>query len=73
MAKGKPSTWVSVKVRESIKVGKKGLEIKIRGRGSRSKRGIFTISVGGITWKPYNAKKGKTVNWKNLERYISER
>jgi hypothetical protein len=70
MAKGRPSKWATATIEEPIDLGKAGISIVIwdKYKKKRRRRGTAIVSVGGIRWYPYNARKPKpTLTWNNLD------
>jgi len=71
MAKGTPNTYAMATVSEQIPLGKAGIEVVIWRRYAKGNkwRGKAVISVGGIRWYPYRAKKqSHKITWEELER-----
>ncbi|MCL4558769.1 MAG: hypothetical protein M1491_09140 [Deltaproteobacteria bacterium] len=70
MAKGKPSSWADVSIKEGFSIGKSGIEIKIWKKYGKKHLGYITISIGGIRWTPYGKQKAKRlITWKALSKF----
>ena len=67
MPQGKPSKWVTAVVSEPIGVGKSGIELIIWDKWGRTRRGTAIISVGGIRWYPYKARRARRITWDMLD------
>ena len=70
MAMGKPKCWATAEISESIYLGKAGLKIVIWDKYHRTRKGTAIISVGGIRWFPYKAKKYYKMSWDKLSKYL---
>ncbi|MDA8108497.1 MAG: hypothetical protein M0015_07700 [Betaproteobacteria bacterium] len=57
MAKGKPSKWAKLDIDESVWLGKKGISIKVWDKWGKKHKGTLVISIGGLRWYKFNAKK----------------
>lgn len=57
MAAGRPQKWVTARISEPIGLGKAGVKIVIWDKWGKTRRGTAIVSVGGIRWYPYKAKK----------------
>lgn len=57
MAKGRPKKWVTAKVTQPIWLGKAGITIVIWDKWGRTRLGTLVVSVGGLRWYAYKAKK----------------
>jgi hypothetical protein len=72
MPTGRPSKWVTAKVVEPIELGTRGLELVIWEKwGKRRRRGTAVVSVGGIRWYPYKAKKPYRISWDHLTKHAT--
>ncbi len=70
MAAGKPRKWVTARISEPISIGKAGLELIIWDKWGKTRRGTAIISVGGIRWYPYKAKRPYRVSWDRVREYV---
>jgi hypothetical protein len=66
MAQGRPKRWATAKVEEPIRLGKAGLKVVIWDKWGKTRKGTAIISVGGIRWYPYMAKKYRKITWDEL-------
>ena len=73
MPKGKPSKWIEIKVDEFFYIGKRGIQIKVWKKHEHSKRGLFYVSVGGLSWREHEKKKWKQISWDELEQIFMEK
>ena len=71
MARGRPTKWIEIKVEEPIRIGKRGVQIKLSRKHERSKRGIFYLTVGGLWWREHEKKNWKKKSWDELEEVFS--
>jgi len=69
MAQGRPKKWVSVQLDESILLGKTGVRLVIWDKWGKTRRATAIVSVGGIRWYPYKAKKPCRITWDELDRW----
>ena len=68
MAQGKPKRWATARISEPIYLGKPGIRIVIWDKWGRTRRGTAVISVGGIRWYPYKARRPRpTITWDQLD------
>jgi hypothetical protein len=72
MPQGKPKKWATAKVSEPIYLGKAGLEVVIWDKWGRTRKGTAVISVGGVRWYPYKAKKPYRITWDALSAYFEQ-
>jgi hypothetical protein len=72
MAKGKPKRWATAKVEEPIPLGKAGLKVVIWDKWGKTRKGTAIISVGGIRWYPYKAKKYYKITWDGLSDHFEQ-
>jgi hypothetical protein len=73
MAKGRPTKWATATVSEPIPLGKAGIEVVIWDKYAKRNRprGKAVVSVGGIRWYRYKAKKqSHTITWDQIENRI---
>jgi len=70
MAKGRPQKWVSARISEDISLGKPGLSVFIWDKWGKTRRGKAIISVGGMRWYPYKAKKPYRKSWDELDEFF---
>jgi hypothetical protein len=63
--KGRPTKWVCARVRESVGIGKPGIQFEVWEKWKRKRRklGTLTISVGGLRWWPHKGKRSKQKTW----------
>jgi len=66
MAQGRARKWVTAKISEPIELGKAGLSVVIWDKWGKTRRGTAVISVGGIRWYPYKAKRPYRIKWDDL-------
>ncbi len=71
MAAGRPRKWVTALISEPISLGKTGLTLVVWDKWGKKRRGTAIVSVGGIRWKPYMAKKPYRITWDELDSYLS--
>ena len=69
MAAGRPRKWVTARISEPIEIGKNGVELIIWDKRGKACRGTVIVSVGGMRWYPYRAKKPYRVTWDELTEY----
>jgi hypothetical protein len=68
MPKGIARRWATAIVKEPIGLGKAGIRIVIWDKWGKTRRGTAVISVGGIRWYAYAAKKPTArLSWDDLE------
>ena len=67
MAQGRPKKWVTAHIKEPISLGRSGVKIVVWDKWGRTRRGTVIVSVGGIRWYSYKAKKGRWLNWARFE------
>jgi len=67
MAQGRPRKWVTAEISEQIYLGRAGIKIVIWDKWGKTRRGTAVVSVGGIRWYPYKAKRGFRVTWDQLD------
>jgi hypothetical protein len=72
MAQGKPKKWVTATVSEQMALGKRGLKVIIWEKWGKTRRGTAIISVGGIRWYPYMAKKPYKKTWDELSAFFEQ-
>jgi hypothetical protein len=71
MAIGKPKKWATAIISEEIPLGKAGITIVIWDKWGKTHRGKAVISVGGIRWYPYRAKKKSCrISWDRLDEMV---
>ncbi len=63
---GQPKKWATATISEPVPLGKTGIKIVIWDKYGRTHRGTMIVSVGGLRWKPYNAKKPYRIGWDRL-------
>jgi hypothetical protein len=66
MASGRPKKWVTATISEPIALGKTGIRLVIWDKWGRTRHGTVIVSVGGIRWYPYKAKKPTRISWNRL-------
>lgn len=67
MAKGRPQKWVTATISEPIALSKSGIKIVIWDKWGKTRKGTAIISVGGISWYSYQAKKRKFISWDKMD------
>ena len=70
MATGRPMKWATATVVEPIPLGKRGLKVVIWDKWGKTRKGTAIISVGGIRWRPYMAKKSHKITWDQLNAFF---
>ncbi len=68
MPTGTFSKWAKAVLNEPVWLGKKGIEVAIWDKYGRTRRGTLVLSVGGIRWYSYKAKKPKKISWNLLDK-----
>ena len=69
MPSGRPRTWVTARITEPIAIGKAGIKVVIWDKWGKTRRGTIIVSVGGIRWYPYKAKKPHRIGWTKLTQF----
>lgn len=71
---GRPTKWVTAKLRESVSVGKPGLKFEVweKWKKTRQKLGTLTISVGGLRWLSHKGKLSKKRSWNELAEWFDQ-
>jgi hypothetical protein len=69
MARG-PRKWATARFKEPVALGKTGITIVIWDKWGRTRRGTVTVSVGGLRWSPYKAKRPFRVSWERFAQLI---
>jgi len=66
--KGRPTKWVHTTLKETIGIGKAGVQFDIwhKWKQKNRKLGTLTVSVGGLRWRPKNGKLLKMRNWESI-------
>ena len=66
--KGRPTKWVQARVRETVFIGKAGIQFEVWQKWKKADRklGTMIVSVGGIRWRPINGKLSKRISWTDL-------
>ncbi len=71
MAIGKPKKWATATISEGIPLGKAGITIVIWDKWGKTRLGTAVISIGGIRWYPYKAKKRSCrISWDRLDEMV---
>ena len=73
MSSGRPRKWVTAKITEPIGLGKAGVKLVIWDKWGKTRLGTAIVSVGGIRWFPYMAKKPFRISWDRLSDYAKGR
>lgn len=71
MPRGRPTKWATAHVTEGIALGKSGIRVVIWDKWGRKRRGQAVISVGGLRWKAYKAKRFVRIPWDQIDRLVS--
>ena len=71
MAKGRFKKWATARVSEPIGLGKAGLEVIIWDKWGKKRRGKAIVSVGGLRWYPYKAKRPHRLSWDQLDQIMT--
>jgi hypothetical protein len=69
MAQGRPTKWATAQIKEPIALGKTGMRIVIWEKWGKKRMGTAVISVGGIRWYPYKARKSTRITWYELSQW----
>jgi hypothetical protein len=72
MSQGRPSKWALATLNEPIGIGKSGISIVIWDKWGRKRRGKMVVSVGGVRWYPYKAKRATRLTWTRFSELIEE-
>jgi hypothetical protein len=72
MAKGKPTKWAVATLHEPVVLGKGGIEIVVWDKWGRTRRGTMLVSVGGVRWFPYKAKRATQLTWERFSDLIED-
>lgn len=72
MAQGRPTKWAVATLREPVTLGKSGIEVIVWGKWGRKRRGKLVVSVGGVRWFPYKAKRSTQLTWDRFSELIEE-
>jgi hypothetical protein len=70
MAQGRATKWVTVHIKEPISLGRSGVTFVVWDKWHRTRRGTVVVSVGGIRWYSYKAKKARWLNWAKFEELV---
>ncbi len=73
MAKGKPSKWVNLSINEEIYLTKAGIQITVWHKNKSKHTGKYFISVGGISFIPYDKSKKKRRSWDEIQEFITNK
>lgn len=68
MPTGRPRRWATAQIREPVSLSTPGVRIVIWDKWGKTRRGTAVVSVGGIRWYPYKAKKPFKLTWDELDR-----
>jgi hypothetical protein len=71
MATGRPQKWVTARISEPISISTAGLKLVVWDKWGKTRRGTAIVSVGGIRWYPYMAKKPYRISWDQLDKYLT--
>jgi len=71
MARGIPRKWVTAHIKQPVELGKSGVKVIIWDKWRPRRRGTVVVSVGGIRWYSYKAKKAFMLSWDKFEERIS--
>ncbi len=63
MAKGRPTKWATATIMEPVSLGKGGIAVVVWEKYRKKRKGKVVISVGGIRWYPYKAKRPYQKGW----------
>jgi hypothetical protein len=72
MPKGRPKKWAAAQISEPVDLGKAGITILLWDKWGRKRSGKLIVSVGGLRWYPYKAKKPYRMGWDRLTRLLEE-
>lgn len=70
MPQGKPSKWVSLAINEDINLTKAGTVVTVWQKNKSSHTGRYYISVGGISYQPFDKSKKKRASWDELQHFF---
>jgi len=73
MAKGRATKWAVATLAEPVSLGRRGISIDVWDKWGRRRRGTLVVSVGGVRWYPYKAKRAKKLDWEKFSALVSER
>jgi hypothetical protein len=73
MAMGRPRKWATARITEPVELGKSGIEIVLWDKWGRQRMGTVIVSVGGVRWYPYKAKRPYRVRWDKLTELAEDR
>jgi len=71
MPTGKWSKWATARISEPISLGKSGISIVIWDKWGKTRRGKLVVSVGGIRWYPYKARRYRKLTWNELDAVLA--
>lgn len=63
MPKGKPTKWAIARLNEPVVLGNAGIQIVVWDKWGRKRRGTLVVSVGGVRWFAFKAKRAVRVSW----------
>lgn len=63
--------WATAHVTEGIPLGTTGIRVVIWDKWGRTRRGQAIISVGGLRWKAYKAKRFVRIPWDQIDEIVS--
>jgi hypothetical protein len=66
MPTGRYSKWAKASLKEPVWLGKEGIEIVIWDKYGRTRKGTVIVSIGGIRWYPFKAKKPIRLSWAKM-------
>lgn len=68
--RGRPLKWVDAIITEPLTLGKAGIQIVLQGKWHRKIKGTVIVSVGGIRWYRYKARKPRRIGWDRFARLL---
>jgi hypothetical protein len=72
MAQGRATKWAVAELNEPVGLGRRGISIDIWDKYGRNRRGTMVVSVGGVRWYPYRAKRATKLTWPQFSELIEE-
>lgn len=59
--------WITAELREPVSLSKAGIKIVVWDKWGKTRRGTAIVSVGGIRWRGYKAKRVIRISWNKLQ------
>ncbi len=65
--------WVTATIKQKFDLNKSGVEIVVWKKWKAQRRGTLSVTVGGVRWFPFKAKKRHDrITWAEFERKLTE-